>query len=243
MGFYERQFGEQEKQRQEQKAQQPDKARGPLSGNYYRLLLDNFKFILFFVPFLIAFYIGLAAGVFPVLFLGLVLLIPTGPAVAAMYDEGFQIARGVDRHECRGFFESCRLNWKQGCATMALMVPFLAVLLLSFLVTAQRPAWVIVCLVIGCYLLCSFAIYSFSQIALVALPLRKIWKNALIVMFACGWRGVLVTVAQMAALVFLYKFIAYAFAAVLFLGPALLIAWSAIQLFPKLKAALVREDP
>lgn len=237
MGFYERQFGEMEKEKQ--KTPQPERPRGPLAGNYYRLLMDNFKFILFFIPFMVCFYIGLAAGMFSILLLGLILLIPAGPAIAAMYDEGFQIARRVEKHECRSYFESYRSNWKQGIATMALLVPLLSVLLLSFLVTAERPVWVIVCLVLGSYLLISFTIYSFAQIALVALPLRQIWKNSLILIFVCGWRGVLVAAVQMAALALLYKFIAYAFAAVLFLGPALLITWSAIQLFPKLEAILV----
>lgn len=237
MGFYERQFGDMEKEKQ--KAPQPERSRGPLSGNYYRLLMDNFKLILFFVPFLVCFYIGLAAGMFSILLLGLVLLIPAGPAVAAMYDEGFQIARRIAKYECRGFFESFRGNWKQGCATMALLVPMLSGLLLSFLVTAKRPVWVVVCLALGSYLFISFAIYSFAQIALVALPLRQIWKNSMILIFVCGWRGTLVAAVQMAALAFLYQYIAYASIGVLFLGPALLIAWSAIQLFPKLEAVLV----
>lgn len=237
MGFYEKQFGEQEKARKQQPL--PEPARGPLAGNYHRLLMDNFKFILFFIPAFICFYIGLAAGMFPVLLLGLVMLIPAGPAVAAMYDEGYQIARRVDKHECRTFLESYRANWKQGAATMALLVPPLAALLLCLLATAQRPVWVMVCLAVSSYSLISFAIYAFSQIALVNLSLNQIWKNAVILVCLCGWRGLLVAVVQMAALVVLYEYIAYAFAAFLFLGPALLVTWSATQLFPRLETLLV----
>lgn len=238
MGFYERQFGEMEKEKQN--APQPERQQGVLTGNYYRLLMDNFKLILFFVPAMVCFYVGLAAGMFSVLPLGLVLLIPAGPAVAAMYDEGFQIARRVDRYACRGFFESYRLNWKQGCEAMLLLLPMLLLLLLSMLVTAQRPVWVTVLLVIGGYLLVSFAMYSFAQIALVSLPMGQIWKNALLLIFVCGWRGVLVAAVQMVSFLILYRLIAYAFAAVLFLGPALLITWSAAELLPQLTKALVR---
>lgn len=49
MGFYERQFGETEKEKQ--KTAQPERPRGRLSGNYDRLLIDNFKLLLCFLPF------------------------------------------------------------------------------------------------------------------------------------------------------------------------------------------------
>lgn len=240
MGFYEQQFGEQEKEKTRLQDAQPQQERtGLLRGNYYRLLIDNFKFILFFIPALVCFYIGLAAGIFQFLLAGLILLIPAGPAVAAMYDMGYQIARELAGHERRTFFESYRLNFKQGIATMAILVPFLVVLLLSLLVIPERPVWMTVCLLVGGYGLISFAIYAFSQIALVALPLRQIWRNALIMIFIFGWKGLLVAVMQLLALAVLYSFVSYAFAAFLFLGPALLIAWSAALLFPRLNQILV----
>ncbi len=239
MGFYERQFGEMEKEKK--KTAQPERPHGRLAGNYDRLLIDNFKLLLFLLPFLICFYIGLAAGMYAVLLIGLLLLIPAGAAVAAMYDEGFQIARRIEKRNRRGFFESCRLNWKQGCATMALLVPMMAVLLLLLLVTVERPVWVIVCLVLGGYLLISFAINSFAQIALVPLSLLQIWKNAVILIFLCGWRGLMAALMQLAALALLYEYIAYASIGLLFLGPALLITWSAMLLFPKLEVILVRK--
>lgn len=239
MGFYERQFGDQEKEKKRKREPQPEKEKGPLAGNLYRLLIENFKLILFFIPAVVCFYIGLVGGMFPFLLLGLVLLIPAGPAVAAMYDIGYQIARKLPKHECRTFFESVKLNWKQGIGTMAVLVLPLTALLTSMLVTAERPAWVVVCLVVGAYLVVSFAIYAFSQIALVALPLSRIWKNSIILIFICGWKGLLVAAVQMAALVVLYEYVSYAFAAFLFLGPALLIAWSAVKLFPRLEEVLV----
>lgn len=239
MGFYERQFGETEKEKQ--KTAQPERPRGRLSGNYDRLLIDNFKLQLCFLPFLICFYIGLAAGMYSVMLIGLVLLIPAGPAVAAMYDEGFQIARRIEKRNRRGFFESWHLNWKQGCATMALLVPLLAVVLLLLLVAVERPMWVMVCTVLGSYLLASFAINSFAQIALVPLPVLQIWKNSIILIFLCGWRGLLATVMQLAALAVLYEYIAYASIALVFLGPALLITWSAMLLFPRLEMILVQK--
>lgn len=239
MGFYEQQFGQQQKEALQQEAEPQEPRAGLLRGNYYRLLIDNFKFIAFFIPALVCFYIGLAAGIFQFLLAGLILLIPAGPAVAAMYDMGYQIARELPRHESRTFFESYRLNFRQGVATMAILVPLLAMLLLSLLVIQERPVWVTVCLVVGGYCLISFAIYAFSQIALVALPLSQIWRNALILIFVFGPKGLLVAVVQLLALAVLYSFISYAFAAFLFLGPALLIAWSASLLFPKLNRILV----
>lgn len=243
MGFYERQFGGEEKRRQQEQDRRgvDEPCFGPIRSNLFRLFIDNFKMVLFFLPAVFTLYFGLALGHFGVLLLAVALLIPAGPAVAAMYDVCYQIVRQVPKHEMRPFFASYRANLRQGMATMALLVPFLGALLLSLLVTAQRPVWVIVSLLLGGWLLLCFAVYAFSQVALVALPLTSIWKNAVYLIVLGGWKGALVGAAHLAALAVLYRYMVWASFLFVFLGPALLAAWSAKLLFPRLREVLLRE--
>lgn len=239
MGFYERQFGKRDRERERQDEAEP--RRGPIRANLFRLFMDNFKLVLFFLPSIFMLYMGLAMGHFGVLLLAVALLIPAGPAVAAMYDVCYQVAREVPSYEMRRLFTSYRANLRQGMATMALMTPFLGAMLLSLLVTAQRPAWVIASLALGGWLLMCFAVYAFSQIALVALPLRDIWKNALYLIILGGWKGALVGVVHLVALAVLYRYMVWASFLFVFLGPALLMAWSARLLFPRLQEVLLHE--
>lgn len=243
MGFYERQFGERDQEKKSKADNVPaqQKYEGIFRGNYDRLLTDNFRLILFFIPALVCLYIGLAAGFAGILLAALLLLIPAGPALAAMYDRGYQIARGLASHERRSFFESYRMSFKQGAGAMAALLPGLLLLMLVLLTDSRKPTWVMVCIAVGGYLLTSFAMYSFSQIALVSLPLRKIFVNAIILTISFGWKGVLVAAVQMLAVWMLYTFMGYAFLAFLILGPALLIAWSAWMLFPKLETLLISD--
>lgn len=214
----------------------------PLRGNMFRLFLENFKLILFFVPFLLLLRIGLVVGNFSLILLALLALIPAGPALAAMYDIGYQLSRQIPSFEMRGFFTSYRANWKQGTATMAIQLPLYAIMILAMMVDGERPVWMMPCLALGCYLLITFSIYSYSQIALVALPLAAIWKNALLLPMATGLTGLLLAALHLALIAAFWAWIGWMSIPFVFLGPATLVAWTSWKLFPKLEEALLRHE-
>ena len=220
--------------------EQPERE-GPIRSNFFRIFLQNFGFIPFFLPSMVFACLFVAAGGWVAFVLSLLLLIPAGPAVAAMYDVGFTLVNDDPLRSRRGFWDSYRRNFCQGAATMAAMLPFLTVLLLTILLK-NRPRWMLITLAAGSYVLTAFSILAFAQIALVDLKLRQIWKNALYLIPLTGTRGILVTLAHLAFFAALYKWLSVTFLAFLILGPALLVVWTCRTIFPRLRELLVRGD-
>jgi len=206
------------------------------------LLLTNFKLIPFFVPSMVCLGMLLMFGGMIFLVAGLLLLIPAGPALCAMYDISFQLVREVNGYERRTFFQSYRFNFRQGAATMAIMLPVIASLLMLMLLQTDKPLWVTSCLILGGIILMMFSVLSFSQIALVDLPLKSIWKNALLLIPLTHWRCFLGAVLHLLFLMALYQWIAVTILLFLFAGPAVLICWTAKTLWPGLESLLVHEE-
>lgn len=214
----------------------------PVWSNFYDLFLTNFKLIPFFLPSLICLFLFLFLGGLVFLLAGLLFLLPAAPAIAAMYDLGYQLTREVDKHERRTFFQSYKLNCRQSMATMAVQLPFIGMLILVMLTSAERPVWITLCVMLGCILLMTFGALAFSQIALVDLPLGKLWQNAILLIPLCSWRGILVAVVQLVFIALLYQYIAVTFLLYLFAGPAVLIVWSSKTLWPKLEELLLDSE-
>lgn len=210
-------------------------------SNLMFLLVTNFKLIVFFVPSLVCMYFFLMVGGLVFLTGALVLLIPAAPAVTAMYDVGYQLVRELPGYERRTFFESYKANFRQSALTMLVLLPFLELLVLLMLVAVEKPVWVTLCLMTGIFVVVSFAIYAFSQIALVGLSLKEIWNNALMLIPLMGWRGILAALVQIAALALFYNYIDAMFPFFLFLGPAVLVTWTAKTLWVKLEGILLEQ--
>lgn len=214
----------------------------PVWSNFMLLFLTNFKLIPFFVPSIICLGMMLMFGGMIFLVAGLLLLIPAGPALCAMYDISFQLVREVNGYERRTFLQSYRSNFRQGAATMAILLPFIASLLMLMLLQTDKPLWVIICLTLGSVVLMMFSILAFSQVALVDLPLKDIWKNALLLIPLTHWRCFLGAVLQLLFLMALYQWIAVTILLFLFAGPAVLICWTAKTLWPGLEPLLVHAE-
>lgn len=211
----------------------------PIWSNFMELFLANFKLIPFFLPSIVLLISFLITGALLYLVGGLLLLIPAAPAVCAMYDYGYQLTREIPKHERRGFFKSYRLNFAQSAATMAIQLPLWAMLLIVLIAGTERPAIITFCVVLGCVMLMAFSTLSFSQIALVNLPLGKIWKNAVMLIPLCPLQALGVAMVQLLCLWMLYRYIAVTFLLFLFAGPTLLIVWSAKTLWPRLEELLL----
>jgi len=110
------------------------------------------------------------------------------------------------------------------------------------LLQTDKPLWVTSCLILGGIILMMFSVLSFSQIALVDLPLKSIWKNALLLIPLTHWRCFLGAVLHLLFLMALYQWIAVTILLFLFAGPAVLICWTAKTLWPGLESLLVHEE-
>lgn len=213
----------------------------PVWGNFMLLFLTNFMLISFFLPSMICLGMMLMFGGWIFFWAGLVLLIPAGPALCAMYDISFQLVREVNGYERRTFLQSYRSNLRQGAATMALQLPVIALVILMLLRT-DKPLWVSLCLILGSLILMMFSILSFSQIALIDLPIRRIWNNALLLIPLTHWRCILGAVLHLLFLVVLYRQISVTILLFLFAGPAVLICWTANTLWPGLEPLLIHKE-
>lgn len=213
----------------------------PVWSNFMLLFLTNFKLIPFFIPSIVCLGMLLMFGGMIFLVVGLLLLLPAGPAVCAMYDISFQLVREVNRHERRTFSQSYRSNFRQGIATMAIQLPFIASLLMLMLIQTDKPLWVTICLTLGSVVLMMFSILAFSQVALVDLPLKDIWKNALLLIPLTHWRSFVGAAMHLVFLMALYQWIAVTVLLFLFAGPAVLICWTAKILWPGLEPLLVHD--
>lgn len=211
----------------------------PVWSNFSEIFLTNFKLIPFFLPSLILLFCFLLFNGMVFLTGALLFLLPAGPAVAAMYDQGYQLTREVNKHERRKFMESYKLNFKQGVAAMAVQLPLIAMLVVISVAEVERPVWVSLCVILGSVLLMAFAVLSFSQIALVDLPLKNIFKNAVFLIPMTGWRAIAAGLVQLLFILFLYQYISVTFLLYLFAGPALLIVWSCKILWPSLENLLL----
>lgn len=211
----------------------------PVWSNFMELIVTNFKLIPFLLPSLILLLCFLFFGGLVFLAGALLLLLPAAPALVAMYDVGYQLTREVDKHDRRKFLESYRLNFKQSVSAMAVQLPFIAMMVIISFAAVERPIWVNLCVILGSVLLMAFGVLSFSQIALVDLPLKKILKNALFLIPMTTWRGITAGVAQLLFIILLYQYIAVTIILFLFAGPAVLIVWSCKILWPGLEATLL----
>lgn len=212
---------------------------GPIRSNFMELFLSNFLLVPCFLPSIILLLSFLITGALLYLGAGLLLLIPAAPMVTAMYDYGYQLTREIPKHERRKLLRSYCMNFKQSALTMALLLPLWAMLLLTLISGTERPAFVTLCVVLGCLMLMAFSILAFSQIALVNLPLGKIWKNAVMLIPLCPAQILGTALVQLLFLYLFYEFIAVTFLLYLFGVPALMIVWTAKTLWPKLEKLLL----
>lgn len=217
----------------------PETEAGPIRENFFTIFMHNFAFIPFFLPGMFFAWLYLAAGGWIAFVLALLLLIPAGPAVAAMYDIAFTWVGRDSARPHRDFLESYKLNFRQGALTMAVSLPFLAVILIS-LMLRNRPGWMLVTIAAGAFFLTAFWILSFSQIALVDLSLPQIWKNAVYLIPLMGLKGLWATLLHLIFFAVLYRWLGVTFLLFLFMGPALLVTYTANSIFPRLKELLVR---
>jgi uncharacterized membrane protein YesL len=214
----------------------------PVFSNFPVIFSTNFRLIGFFLPSLLCFLSFLYLGGLVFLMAAALFLLPAGPAVAATYDVGYQLCMHSDGTVPRKFMRSYKLNFRQGVAAMAILLPFLAIPVMVVIVQTQRPLWLDLCLLLSAFVLMAFSILTFSHIALIEMPLGRILKNALILIPLAGWRSILTAAAQTAFAVLLFPMLAVMILLFIFAGPALLIVWSCHILWPTMEQVIQEES-
>ena len=204
----------------------------PVWSNFSLIFSANFKLIAFFVPSLLSLLCFLYLGGLVFLLAALLLLLPAGPAIAAVYDMGYRLNMGANGSEPRKFMHSYKMNLKQGIAAMAMHLPFLATIVLVMVAPVQRPMWLNLWMLLSGILLMAFSILTFSQIALIEMPLGRILKNAVFLIPVSTWRSLLPALVQVVFIALLFLLFQILVMLFVFAGPALLIVWSCKLLWP-----------
>lgn len=213
----------------------------PVWSNFATIASINFRLILFLLPSFLSFFCFLALGGLVFLLAALLFLLLAGPAVAAMYDVCYQMNMDENGTIFRPFKQSWKLNFRQGVAAMAVMLPFLAMLILVMIAPVQRPVILNLCVLLSALVLVSFADLTFSQIALIDKPLAAIFKDSLFLIPRASWRVLVPALGQLVFLVLLYPLLPVMVMLFIFSGPGLLIAWSARTLWPVMEP-MTREE-
>ena len=213
----------------------------PVRSNLSTIISTNFRFILFLLPSLLSFLAFLYLGGLVFLLAAALFLLPAGPAVAAVYDTGYQLCMHNDGTVPRSFMRSYKMNFKQGVAAMAVQLPFLGMLVTVLIAQIERPLWLDLCVLLSGILLMSFSIFTFSHIALIEMPLSRILKNSLALIPLATWRSFLTAAVQAGFVVLLFPFLAVMILLFVFAGPALLIVWSCHILWPVMEQ-VIREE-
>ncbi|MBR6526064.1 MAG: DUF624 domain-containing protein [Clostridia bacterium] len=243
MGWYKKQFLNDLDARNENREEQVAR-HDPLSGLWTRMFLDNVKLFVSLIPFLYFFTLFMITGVIAFLFGAMVLLCLAGPAFVAQFDFAYTVARDDPASTGRTFFQSYRLNFKQGTLFMLLVslmiTPTLCAML--FAAPAANSPMMSASLLLISLLIVWFAVFGFSQIALTDMKLGRIIKNAVFLIPLSKWKGLLVSAMCVLYLVILYGFLERAVLTLIVYIPTLLIVFAAKQLWPMLSQLLIQPD-
>lgn len=182
--------------------------------DFSALLLGNLALVICALPMLasvVFFYVTSMTGRLwaPALLLNILFAIPLGPALAAMHRLTLQMCRDVPFFTWHEFKKAYKQDFKQGAIAMMIMTVLGDLVLFSMCMLPWmeevRPLHVGM-LVLGCYIWFSMINTVFQQIALIDMKLSSIFKNSVVLVVAAGWRGVLMTMIDLALLVLILAY-------------------------------------
>jgi len=217
----------------------PDKqAYHPVWSNFSGFFVVNFKFILFLLPTLIFSFCFLLFGGLIFLLLAFIGLIIAAPAVTAMYEYAYRRIQKIPEEDDCTFFASYRTHFRRSALTMAVQLPFLAMLVLAMLTQAEAPIWITMCIGLAAVVLMAFSVVAFSLIALTGLKLTEIWKNAIVFIPLTGWRAVAVALGQIICIAMFLPLGLVMLTLFILSGPAVVLGLTGNTLFSSLQTLL-----
>ena len=243
MGWYKKQFQNDLDARNENRQEQVAR-HDPLGGLWTRMFLDNLKLMLSLLPFIAFFATFMLTGVMIFLIAAMVLLCLSGPAFVAQFDFAYTVARDEPASTGRTFFQSYRLNFRQGTLFMLLVSLMITPTLLTMLYAAPGAGSFLmaVTLMLVSLLILWFALLGLSQIALTDMPLGKIIKNAIFLIPISKWKGLLCAFLSLLYLIILYGFLERAVLTLVVYIPTLLIVLTARMYWPLFDELIIVPD-
>lgn len=178
------------------------------------LLLGNLALFICALPMMasvVFFYLTSMTGQpwVPALLLNILFAVPLGPALAAMHRLTMQSCRDVPYFAWHEFKKAYKQDFKQGAIAMVILTVMGDLILFSMCMLPWmeevKPVHVGM-LLLGCYIWFSMINTVFQQIALIEMKLSAIFKNSVVLVVAAGWRGVVVTLMDIAVLIFILAY-------------------------------------
>ena len=215
------------------------------------MLLANVLFFVCSLPFLACctvFYLAALEGMpwLWVLVLNIVCAVPMGPALAATHRLTLQMCRDVPFFTWHEFKKSYKENFKQGAIAMVIFAVLADIIMLNACMLLLLPenitAFSLAVLFLGVYVWFSMVNTVFQQIALIEIKLSAIFKNSAILVVASGWRGVVVTLLDIALLVVFMLFGVYIVPVLLFGVFAITIMTTDLIYWPRFKQVFIDRD-
>lgn len=219
--------------------------RTALLPNLPDLLLNNLCFGLTCLPALLFLELALQTGGLTFLagtWLSMALLFP---GLSALYHRSYDYTRRIASSVRTSFFSFFATNFGP-CALTGLFLGFFWTLCCLYLLMAQvwmadSPSFYGIILLL--LLLCShYTVMVMAQLSLFDLPPGAVYRNALLLIPSCGWRGLLSALLLLAFVLLLFQNpVLWLF--LFFLGlPGLLTSLTAWLLWPRLSRILLRDQ-
>lgn len=215
-----------------------------LLPNLINILLNNLCLILTCLPVFLLIELTLQTGGLIFMagaWLSMALLFP---GLTATYHRSYEYVRRIAPSVRTNFFIFFRKNFKTGALT-GLSLGFLWILCIFYFIMAQvwmadSPSFYFLILLL-LFLTSYYTTMVIAQISLFDLPMKAVFRNALLLIPSCTWRGLIPTLLQLAYLMLLFQnpnlglFLT-------FLGlPSIIAALTAWLLWPRLSEILLRD--
>lgn len=214
-----------------------------LIPNLTNLLLNNLWFVLFSIPALLCIGAFLMLGGL-IFILGILLsMLLMGPAMSALYHRCYDYARHVPQFDREPFLAFFRREFRQS-ASCGLVLGILWTLLGFYSLAGQsqtetQPALYYAIVFLCLFIVSYYTITVMAQVSLFDLSTAAILKNGVILLAACGWRGVVPALMQAAYIMLVIQFPS-AGLLLFFLGvPGMLFTAATYLLWPRLRLILL----
>lgn len=167
------------------------------------------------------------------------LLIPAGPAIAAMNKLTLNMVRDIPCFQWEEFKKAYKKNAKQGIAAILLfgfLFLGLGLAVTDWLLLPEKNYMLLSVMALALYTLTSLFTFTFSQIPMVTLPMGSILKNAVLLTLGRANRGIPASLLQLLIIGALILFLPFSSFVFLFGVLSLLnvtanlIIWPALQL-------------
>lgn len=210
--------------------------------SYPDILLNNLCFLLVCLPVLVCVELTLLTGGLIFLAVAWLLTMLLCPGMSALYHRAYEYTRNVSPSIRVSFFSFFGRNFRQASAAGLFLGIFWILCGIYAIVGQNRMgaanAYRLLVLLLF-FLLNHYSIMVMAQLSQFDLPLKAVFKNAVLLLPSCGWRGVIPAILETAYILLLFSNL-WLGLLLFFLGiPNLIIILTAHLLWPRLSTILL----